>query len=321
MAGTRISYIARNVLFADAVTDVSGHFEVTVAAGEGILRVTPPPRMFTVKNPDILFELSEKRRIDLEPIELASLPEITGQITTRRKTDLSKVLVHTLGVVPPKRVITDADGRFRLQLDQMPRNDEVKLRAEHAFQFLRRDFNVNLRRLKPETVRLRPFQPDLSEAPKHTPNHLSHMVGDPAPPIECDAWFNLPEGLDSLNLDDMKGKVVVLTMWGGWDYIGMGPRRTDELNRLYDLHENEDDVIFVNVHDASSSPEEVAAFARQYGIRHPVGRDAEPTLTFDAYNVNTIPQTVLIDKQGILRYFHVDGRILELIKDLRRRGG
>ena len=29
--------------------------------------------------------------------------------------------------------------------------------------------------------------------------------------------------------------------------------------------------------------------------------------------------TVLVDKRGILRHFHVDGRILELIKDLRRR--
>ena len=71
--------------------------------------------------------------------------------------------------------------------------------------------------------------------------------------------------------------------------------------------------------DASIEPSEVARYVYQYNIKFPIGCDADPFLTFDLYNTNTIPQTVLIDKQGILRHSKVNGRILELIKDLRRR--
>lgn len=319
VGGAQIGYIARNILFQEAISDIEGTFQVTVSAGEGILRVYPPPRMYTVKSPDIPFTLTETRLIDLEPIELARLPEMEGRVEYADGKPAANALVTTLELAHPKRAVTDEDGRFALQLDAMPSSESVTLRAEDAARFLRRDEVVNLRRLKPQTLRLRNFEPDLSPAPPKPPNRLHHMVGDAAPEIVCEAWFNLPEGQESLSLTDLRGKIVVLTMWGGWDFLGVGPDRTDELNRLYAMLKDAGDVAFVSVHDGSSSVDEVRRYVAQYGIPFPVGRDADPSLTFDAYNVNTIPQTVLIDKQGIFRYFHVDGRLLELIKDLRRR--
>jgi hypothetical protein len=80
-----------------------------------------------------------------------------------------------------------------------------------------------------------------------------------------------------------------------------------------------DDVVFVGVHDASVEPEEVEEYLAQYRIEWPVGCDADPFKTFVTYGINFIPQTVLIDKQGILRYHDVEGRLLELIKVLRRK--
>ncbi len=323
VAGSRIVYIARDILFDEVTTDVTGAFQITVSAGEGFLRVIPPLGMYTVSSPEIPFELSEAQHVDLESIALAPLPNITGTIEARKDAPADRVLIATLGMQHAKRAVTDAKGNFSIQLDAMPIGDEVQLRAEHAFRFLRRDFTANIRKLRPETVRLREFEPNLAPAPPKLSsrlNQLHHMVGDPAPALECDAWFNVPESMgEGINLDALRGKVVVLTLWGGWDRIGMGPDRTDELNRLYELFRGEDDVFFVTIHDGSASPEEVTAYVKHDRILFPVGHDAEPALTFDAYNVNTIPQTVLIDREGILRYFDVDGRLLELIKSLRRR--
>jgi hypothetical protein len=42
-------------------------------------------------------------------------------------------------------------------------------------------------------------------------------------------------------------------------------------------------------------------------------------VTHHSYAARVLPQVILIDKQGLLRYFDVEGRLSELIKDLRRR--
>ena len=64
----------------------------------------------------------------------------------------------------------------------------------------------------------------------------------------------------------------------------------------------------------------MSAYLDANDVRFPVGIDNE-TASFDLYDIFSIPQIVLIDKKGVFRYYDVDGRLLELIKSLRREAG
>jgi len=112
----------------------------------------------------------------------------------------------------------------------------------------------------------------------------------------------------------------VLTFWGSFDDSPLAMNRLTELCVLFDLLRDVDDVAFVAIHDASTEPNLVGQYVERLRLPFPVGCDADPFVSFVNYGVNFIPQTVLIDKEGILRYHQVEGRLLELIKDLRRRG-
>ncbi len=321
---TKIAYIAEafhgaKAIYEETHTGADGRFSLTVAGGRGTVRVSPPPRMATVAYPDIPFELLEQQVTTLPTIELRALPDAKGVVDARGETDLDRVLISTLNVEPPRWTIADAEGRFTLPLEKMPEKGKVELRAEHAFRFLRREFDIDVTKDKVEDVRLRSFQPDLAEASEHVPNKMKHMVGDFAPEWSCDAWFNLPDGKESLSLADLRGKVVVMTLWGGFAKTGAARNRMEELRALHTLYRGDDEVAFVAIHEASTEPPDVDVYVHEFGLEFPVGCDADPVLTFDAYNTNVIPQTVLIDKEGKLRHFDVDGRLLELIKDLRRR--
>ena len=319
VAGTKISYVARDIIFAEAFSDALGGFSITVGAGKGALYVTPPPRMVTVARPEIPFEIAEARAVSLEPIELDRLPEIRGELRAERGVDLANIVVTTFNVSPPVRTLSDDSGAFVLQLEQMPREGTLQLRAEHPLRFLRRDFEFRIARGKSAEERLRSFEPNVAATPSYAPNKLAHMVGDAAPELQCKAWFNV-DGRDGLSLSELRGKVVALAFWGGWDRTGIGADRLNLLETLHGIYKDVDDVAIVGIHDASNSAGEVADYVRTYGVTFPVGLDADPFVTFDAYNVNAIPEIILIDKAGILRYYYAHDRLLELIKHLRRAG-
>ena len=165
-------------------------------------------------------------------------------------------------------------------------------------------------------VVLEEFEPRLEKTP-HQPgrNNLTPLIDKAAPPIKCAEWFNSPP----LALSDLKGKVVVLTLWAGFDTSHFALNRLTELRIIHELFGSGGDVAVIGVHDAGSEPDEVEQYLERYAITFPVGRDADPYVSFNNYGVNAIPQTVLIDKKGILRYAETEDRLLELIKALRRR--
>ncbi len=315
--GVRVAYREGKVIYEDVFTDVDGNYILKVPGNSGgFLRVYAPPGYMTDIKEELPLAIGEQRLVHVQDLMLVRLPTIQGTILVDGA-PADHVLVATINLINPSLAITDEAGHFSLSLSDIPEGKILLARAEHAFRFLRKDFAVHLDQPNPVELTLESFTPNqIQEPEKKYRNDLKALVDDPAPDIECDTWWNS----DPIQMSDLKGKVVVLTMWAGFDRTPVGVNRIQEMRALHALYADTDDVLIIGVHDGSSLPSEIENYIRSYGITFPVGRDKVPLVTFDHYGVNAIPQTVLIDKQGILRYYQIEGRLLELVKVLRRRG-
>lgn len=313
--GARLLFRIEDTIFEDTFSDSNGKFTLRSGSADGVLRVVPPPGYMTKILADIPVALGETHTVDLEPIQLVRLPQIRGRGLVPTDTEPARLYVRSLDLPAPIHILSDTEGTFEIHLFYQPGQKTITFRIEHPFRFLRRDFTVDLE--KPETVevKLEAFEPQTEKTP-HQPgrNNLTSLLDEAAPPFQCTEWFNA----QPMTLEDLKGKVVVLTFWGGFDTSHFAMNRLAELRILHELFGTHDDVAVIGIHDASNEPDEIAHYIERYEITFPVGRDADPFVSFNNYGINAIPQTVLIDKKGILRYAAIEGRLLELIKAMRR---
>ncbi len=314
--GARVLFRIEDTIYENTFSDAKGKFTLRSGSAKGVLRVLPPQGYMTSILADIPVALGDAHEVTLKPVKLVKLPQIRGRALFPKGTNPERLYVHSLDLPAPVHVLTDAKGNFEVQLFYQPEQNTISFRVEHPFRFLRGDCVFNLEKPAVMEVKLEEFEPNLKKAPHVLGrNNMEALVGKAAPPIQCAEWFNS----QPIKLDALKGKVVVLTLWGGFDTSHFAMNRLTELRMIHELYGADGDVAVIGIHDASSEADEVEEYLLQYQITFPVGRDADPFVTFNKYGINAIPQTVLIDKQGVLQYAVIEGRLLELIKDLRRR--
>jgi peroxiredoxin len=103
----------------------------------------------------------------------------------------------------------------------------------------------------------------------------------------------------NMRLKDQRGRVVMVNFWATW----CAPCRQEmpQLNRLYEKYRSSGFVLLgVNVDEDSSKAADVAA---KLGITFPVLLDADKSVS-KLYDLSTMPSTVLIDRDGRVRYVH-----------------
>lgn len=317
--GVWVDYRVGGRLYRRVMSMEDGAYAIPAPAGPAVIRVIPPDGFVVDGQLDINVDVPADGGVEAPPIRLAALPVISGTILDPDGQPAPHVLLSTHDMDPPSWAISDDTGVFRLRLARMPYTAEVTLRAEHAMRFWRADFTVDMTRLdENQRIRLQPFEPDISpNDPERARNNLGLLVDRPAPPLLCPTWINA----DPVHLDELRGRVVMLTLWGGFAQIGDVRNRMEEMRALHALFDGVPDVAFIAVHDSGVTLDLAAEYVELFGLPFPVGYDSEAADTFDRYHVTVIPQTVLIDKQGVVRYYDVDGRLLELIKALRRESG
>jgi peroxiredoxin len=123
----------------------------------------------------------------------------------------------------------------------------------------------------------------------------------------------------NLRLAEQRGRVVMVTFWATW----CGPCRQEmpHLNRLYEKYRASGFVLLgVNVDDDAAN---AVALATKLGIAFPVLLDTDKGVS-KLYDLSTMPSTVLIDRDGKVRYVHrgylagyedtYDKQIRELLK-------
>ena len=103
----------------------------------------------------------------------------------------------------------------------------------------------------------------------------------------------------NMRLREQRGRVVMVNFWASW----CGPCRQEmpQLNRLYEKYHAAGFVLLgVNVDDDQGKASEVAG---KLGVTFPVLLDTDKTVS-RLYELSTMPSTVIIDRDGKVRYVH-----------------
>jgi len=103
----------------------------------------------------------------------------------------------------------------------------------------------------------------------------------------------------NLRLQEQRGQVVLVNFWASW--CGPCKQEMPHLNRLYDKYRASGfTLLAVNIDDDARHG---AATAAKWGLRFPVLLDADKTVT-KLYDLGAMPSTVLIDRDGRVRFLH-----------------
>ncbi len=323
--GAYISYLKGETVYEETFSGADGSFHMRVASPEGVLRVVPPAGYVTEQFDRIPVAMEEASQITLKPVKLRAIPRLTGLVQDEFSKPVANALIITPNLPDPDRMVTGPDGRFEYVPNYLPEGGVVLLRAEHPQRFEQASALVEFTESREITLTLAPYEPGAkSSAPPvqegatdgepADPEPHVPLLGEEAPAWTLGKWFNR----EPLTLAALKGKVVVLFFWGSFDDSPQGRDAVEQLMTLHSMYAGDDSVVVVGLHDATSTEEEVAAFVEASGLKAPVALDGQRFETFTAYKVTYIPDVVLIDKRGKIRYRQPGDKLMENLKLLRR---
>ncbi|MBL8323914.1 MAG: TlpA family protein disulfide reductase [Rubrivivax sp.] len=103
----------------------------------------------------------------------------------------------------------------------------------------------------------------------------------------------------NLRLAELRGRVVLVNFWATW----CGPCKIEmpHLNRIYEKYKSAGFVLLgVNIDE---DPRQAAALATRMGLKFPVLFDTDKAVS-RRYALDSMPGTVLIDRDGKVRHVH-----------------
>lgn len=145
-----------------------------------------------------------------------------------------------------------------------------------------------------------------------TPSAYSVDVEQIAPDFTLEALSG-----PNLRLQEYRGQVVLINFWASW----CGPCRQEMpvLDRLHQRYEEAGfAVLGVNVEGKRAPAEKIA---KQSNVSFPVLIDASQSVS-KKYDLEAMPSTVMVDRDGKIRYIHRgykpgdESKYLEVVKQL-----
>ncbi len=102
----------------------------------------------------------------------------------------------------------------------------------------------------------------------------------------------------TISLDQYKGKVVLLNFWASWCYECKVEHK--DILRLHEQFKDHPDFVMLGVNYQDELPN-AQQYLKTYGSSFQHVRDIKGTLAID-YGVYGVPETFVIDKQGIIQH-------------------
>ena len=142
----------------------------------------------------------------------------------------------------------------------------------------------------------------------------SPLINKPAPAF---ALPRLDDAAKTLRRDDLLGKAWVLNVWASW----CGPCRDEHPQVLALARGNYAPIVGLNYKDAQA---DARGWLQQLGDPYTVSLSDSDGRTGIDWGVYGVPETFVIDKQGVIRFKHVgpltaavvQTRIVPLLKEL-----
>ncbi len=135
-----------------------------------------------------------------------------------------------------------------------------------------------------------------------------------APSWEVNEWNQLPDGRDTIDVDNFKGRVLYVYGFQSW-CPGCHTYGFPTLQKLIKHYKGNPQVAFVAIQTtfegfSFNTFEKAKATATKYNLQIPVGQSGEkgnPSAFMRKYRSGGTPWTVIIDKKGIVKYndFHI----------------
>jgi len=109
------------------------------------------------------------------------------------------------------------------------------------------------------------------------------------------------DGQAQFNLQDYRGKVVVINFWASW--CKPCEQEAAELQAAWEQYRPTGQVVFLGVDYVDTEPE-ARVYLQKYGITYPNGPDMA-TRVSQLFRTTGVPETYFIDKNGVLRFAQI----------------
>jgi cytochrome c biogenesis protein CcmG/thiol:disulfide interchange protein DsbE len=144
---------------------------------------------------------------------------------------------------------------------------------------------------------------DWLEGPHGRRQQLGDLHGTDTPPaLTSESWLNT----EPLDLDALRGKVVVIDFWATW--CGPCMRAVPHMNAMYEKH-RDDGLVVIGV-CAQRGIEKMEQVVRDRGMQYPICGDMTGALA-RRYKVNGFPDYYVIDRNGKLRIADCENSVVE----------